>query len=461
MEKTTYITINCVECGEVVELNVIDPTIEEEIMHREDLCENCFHELYFQCDECDNYELKEDREQVEQLNTYIYVCGDCIDYYNNDRFAFCDCCNSYKDMRDYEFTEVYDVDHGITEYYCESCRDNTDTVFYCEYHERYENAWTCIEVRGYGEICHRAFEYGEFSECCECHNVFHEDDIIFSDDYDAYCEDCYEEYGDRGQIKGYHNHKCEYHRNTKILNDNDHVMTYGFELEVEQGDNSISCGDMSNELYNIMDEFTVYESDGSLDNGFEIISNPYDIDYYHENGKHLIKCMLEELRTNNYKSHDTTTCGLHVHVGRHGLGTNYGERDNTIMQIGFVIEYFKEELTKFSRRKDTNINRWAKFTTSDYKKEELTLDIINKLCRENRSRYSALNLQNDATIEFRIFRGTLKQESFLATLELVHNICMYCKEHQINNLDALDFKHIATYDLNEYVEDYLKEKGII
>ena len=50
---------------------------------------------------------------------------------------------------------------------------------------------------------------------------------------------------------------------------------------------------------------------------------------------------------------------------------------------GFGLHYFKEELTTLSRRKPEKLNHWAKFTTRDYKKEELTLDIINKLQEQN------------------------------------------------------------------------------
>ena len=60
----------------------------------------------------------------------------------------------------------------------------------------------------------------------------------------------------------------------------------------------------------------------------------------------------------------------------------------------------------------------------------------------------------------RLFRGTLKKETFLATLELVHNICKYAKENTINDLEALDFYTISTYDKNEYIGDYLELKGI-
>lgn len=450
------IIIECEECFDVI--TITEDTENKDILTEKNICNDCLESNYFKCTECGEYHHNDNKIEVEFLDAYKNVCNDCVEWYE-DKYFFCEDCNEYKYIPDYECIEVYDVDYNTTKYICESCKDHNSNIFWCDYHERFEDAYSQFNVNNYGTICINAYEdSGDFCSCCECGDIFEFDDMNH-DDRGSYCNDCYEDIEDKGQIKSYHDHKCDYHRNTKILNTDDNILTYGFELEVESGDYT-TCGEMSNILYESMDDFTVYESDGSLSEGFEIISNPYDIEYYEAEGKDLIINMLNLLIENKFKSHDTSTCGLHVHVGRHGLGNSYGERDNTIMQIGFIVEYFKEELTTLSRRKPEKLNHWAKFTTREYKKEELTLDIINKLNRENRSRYSALNLQNEATIELRLFRGTLKKETFLATLELVHNICKYAKENNINDLEALDFYTIATYEKNEYIGEYLELKGI-
>lgn len=449
------VIIECTECGDVVAISKTNENIEA--IKDLKVCDFCLDNYYFKCTECGEYHEEDNKIEVEFLDAYKNVCNDCVEWYDY-KYYYCDDCGEYKYAPDYECIEVYDVDAGHEKYICESCKDNDSYIFWCDYHERYESAYSRFDVNNYGTICINAYESGDFCSCCECGDIFEFDDMNH-DDRGSYCDACYEDIEDQGQIKSYHDHKCDYHRNTKIINTSDNILTYGFELEVESG-NYTTCGDMSTILYESMNDFTVYESDGSLNEGFEIISNPYDIEYYEAEGKRLIINMLDLLLENKFKSHDTQTCGLHVHIGRHGLGNSYGERDTTIMQIGFIVEYFKEELTTLSRRKEEKINHWAKFTTKDYKKEDLTLDIINKLNRENRSRYSALNLQNEATIELRLFRGTLKKETFLATLELVHNICKYAKENSIDDLESLDFYTIATYEKNEYIKDYLALKGI-
>ena len=57
-------------------------------------------------------------------------------------------------------------------------------------------------------------------------------------------------------------------------------------------------------------------------------------------------------------------------------------------------------------------------------------------------RYVAVNLENAYTVEMRIFRGTLKYETFLATLQLVDEICnaaVSLSDERIQSLTWLDF----------------------
>lgn len=484
MENTMFTCVNCNEVLEITELNeeiteqqicndcfndlelcqgcneYFDKVLELSEINGRYYCNECLENNYFECSECGEYHHEDEKTEVEQIRQWVNVCNDCIEYHD-DIYYYCEECDTWKDVRDYEQIEVYDVGRGYHIYMCNECKDSSYEVFYCDYHERYEKNDYHFSVFNYGDICPDALESGEFFMCDDCEDVFTWEYANEINDY-RYCDSCFEEH-DTGHIKSYHDHKLDYINNTKIINvaNDAHVLTYGFELEVERGSGACSCGDMSEQLYNIMDGFTVYESDGSLNDGFEIISNPYDMDYYEERGKHLMKCMLQELKSNNYLSHDPGTCGLHVHVGRQGLGESYGERIETVKRIGIIVEYFKEELTILSRRKPNQLNRWAKFTTEGDKKEVLTIDYIDDLNRECRGRYYALNLQNDATIEFRLFRGTLKKETFLATLELVHNICQWAKHNEITDLNKLDFYTIATWEKCEYIIDYLESKNII
>ena len=64
------------------------------------------------------------------------------------------------------------------------------------------------------------------------------------------------------------------------------------------------------------------------------------------------------------------------------------------------------------------MNRWA----ARYGFEKTGREILDKAKKGNNGRYAAVNLMNWATIEFRLFRGTLKYNTLIATLELVNAI---------------------------------------
>jgi hypothetical protein len=64
-----------------------------------------------------------------------------------------------------------------------------------------------------------------------------------------------------------------------------------------------------------------------------------------------------------------------------------------------------------------NSDQWSKYS-------EKRLADGNK---KDVSRYQAVNLLNDETIEFRIFKGTLKQTSLFSAIEFCEAIVSYCE----------------------------------
>ena len=80
--------------------------------------------------------------------------------------------------------------------------------------------------------------------------------------------------------------------------------------------------------------------------------------------------------------------------------------------VAGVLCFFEkrwEELLKFSRRTPRRLERWAaRYGCKEHPKE--ILDFAKKGCHGGR--YTCVNLQNDSTVEFRMFRGTLRASSF-------------------------------------------------
>ena len=69
----------------------------------------------------------------------------------------------------------------------------------------------------------------------------------------------------------------------------------------------------------------------------------------------------------------------------------------------------------------------------------ISRQILEKAKSGCNGRYVAVNLNNYHTIEFRLFRGTLKYNTFIATLQMVNHICdaAICKLHSGTGTDPV------------------------
>ena len=156
--------------------------------------------------------------------------------------------------------------------------------------------------------------------------------------------------------------------------------------------------------------------DGSLNEGFELVTHPMTLSY------HSREFPWEELTREavrlGYRSHQTSTCGLHIHVNRDSLGDTVQQQEEVIARILYFFEEHWNELVRFSRRKPEQLSRWA----SRYGRKDDPKELMDK-AKRTFDRYTGVNLTNHETVEFRIFRGTLRCQTILAALQLVDEIC--------------------------------------
>ena len=160
----------------------------------------------------------------------------------------------------------------------------------------------------------------------------------------------------------------------------------------------------------------------------------------------------------DYRSHKTSTCGLHVHIGRKQLGYSYEEQEEVISRIMFFFESHWNELFKFSRRTAYSVDRWAARHGYNDKPKE----ILEKAKKSTKGRYACVNITNSDTVEIRLFRGTLKFNSFMATLELVDSICQSAvclNDDDMNKQSWADFVLSIKPEYTELIR-YLKEKRL-
>ena len=331
---------------------------------------------------------------------------------------------------------------------CQKCKcDNVITCGYCG-----ESLWPSDNAGDSSTpLCSSC--YDKHYTCCEeCGRVISFDDAYYFDGDDIpYCERCY----DRMTCERYIH---DYGYKPDPIFYGDEKLYMGVELEIDLGgENSCFAEEILN-IANFKCEHLYCKHDGSIEDGFEMVSHPMDLKYHQD--EMPWSDIFDKAINLGYRSHQTSTCGLHVHVNRDGLGDNYSYQEDVISRIVYFIEAHWNELLKFSRRTEYSINRWAgRYGLSDNAKN--TYDHAKK--NNGLGRYVCLNLQNYNTIEFRIFRGTLKYETFVATLQLVHEICA-----QAINMSDKDFESMCWSDFVKQINkenkkeliNYLKSKQL-
>ena len=122
----------------------------------------------------------------------------------------------------------------------------------------------------------------------------------------------------------------------------------------------------------------------------------------------------------------------------------------------FFVERFWQELLKFSRRTEGQLARWA----ARYGIKENPKATFDNAKKNGVGRYTCVNLTNCHTIEFRIFRGTLKYNTLIATLQLVSRICdisTWMTDKEITLLNWCDF--VSGVEEPELIT-YLKERRL-
>jgi hypothetical protein len=291
-----------------------------------------------------------------------------------------------------------------------------------------------------------------YTNCEDCGRLINLDrEAIYDDENDyPYCRECYEKLTNQA-IKSY-NYKPEpiFYGDSKFY--------FGVELEVDKGGEDSENAREILDIGNREEEHIYCKHDGSLYEGFEIVSHPLTLGYHRNNMPW--REIFDKAVELEYRSHNTDSCGLHFHVGRAAFGEDEVARDAAIGRVVYFVEKHWSELVKFSRRKEANLNRWAaRYATISNTSKETYAKAKGKCM----GRYVAVNLTNYETIEFRMFRGTLRYKTFIATLELVAHICKLAAlmfDEDFEKMSWSDF--VLTIDENEMPEliEYLKSKRL-
>ena len=248
----------------------------------------------------------------------------------------------------------------------------------------------------------------------------------------------------------------------------DTTLTFGIENECDR--NGRVTPNMSpSALSDLLDDASdrIYcKSDSSVSGGLELVTHPGSLAHhmYQLRWKQLLRLCVKA----GYRSHDTRTAGLHVHVGRAPLGASDQERDDVIRKLTVLTYRHWDELVVFSRRRGSELDNWAprphisdpdNFDTWEAL-AEYAYDNIYTYEYDHQRRYTAVNVTNSDTVELRIFKGTLKRDTLIASLQLTSNMCHYAMEHTWEDVRTCSFLDVAHFAHFDELDAYLVVRGL-
>jgi len=353
-----------------------------------------------QCVVCDGQYEEDDLSTNDDGD---WICSDCIRTCER-----CERIGSHQDdwyvVDDYSWCEGCWEDHSWTCRRCDYCYDG-DRI---GYNTVFGNSWR-----------------EDWCEHCISDNAHYCDncDEYTTDDHEG-CARCGENEDSSGIIHNY-SHKP----NPIFHGTNDSNLYMGFELEMELNNTNDFRGAVS--LVKPLEEADVcyLKSDGSISGqGFELVTHPHTL-YAYEQANDLWN-YIERLRTEfNARSWDTDSCGLHVHVSRSAFKS--GAHTHRFLSL---IYRNPKEMMKLAGRKNS---RFARFDDV-YKPDDWGIPQMNLRDKVHAGfrteRYSAVNTNNDYTLELRFFRGNMKREGVMTALELCHASVEYTRDLSISDV---------------------------
>jgi len=387
--------VKCSCCEKEVELFDLD------LINKKRICVTCLQNLYTKCDECGSF-IEKDKLILQDGKLYCSSCHKKV-------YIECSCCKVivYKDQ--------IKIGKKDKKYYCANCysqlftscggcklemfkkdnlhRQGIDGSYYCK---------PCFNER--------------FGTCDKCGNYQYHDDLRIDEDTGKkYCLNCWRQIA---PIKDYRFvPKYEFQKfaweNTLFL---------GFELEIDTPPN-ILPEQVAIRFSNFLkkegiNDYMYFKHDGSI-KGFELVTHPLTLQFMHKNLK--MKTWLSWLASNNCTSYDNEHCGLHIHVNKKFF------KVLDVVKLRLFIKNNWEPVVKFSQRNGIGMSYCSPDPAS-------VKEILG--CRAQQGRYWALNLNtgDKQTIEFRIFRGTLRHERLIATMQFIDAICHFVKTIGITSL---------------------------
>jgi len=280
----------------------------------------------------------------------------------------------------------------------------------------------------------------------------------FDGEKGGYCLDCYLSTGMGSSILShtYQPIPVFCHMSTEKEGTKRKLLYMGIELEIEN-----RHMELTKYSYDLQSKYALYvKHDGSLQNGLELVSYPQTAKYHQKVFNWY--GLLEGLRKDKSTSYDNKRCGLHIHVNRNF----FNGKDDILKTVLFFYKCFNK-IKIFAKRHNVDYcKRWEQ-SLVDYVKESKggKMKVVS-----NEDRYTCINLQNANTVEFRVYRGTLNYERFLASILFTDAVCNFIKnysivffvneKHKSNILWGKFIDFIGKNDRYDFLKRYFKNHNL-
>lgn len=369
--------------------------------HEERWCMNCTEHQTEQCVLCGAREPLEDVTRIGREGARAYVCSRCATHVGT--------CSRCGDA-----------------YYTERLHLSADGQLYC---------YDCLPEN--------------FGICAGCGQRQRIDNLHMSADGQRYCARCLPE--NRTYIRPYH-HNPELRFDGRLNIEIYDLMKiyYGIELEMDDGD----VKPCSRELYKLSNEDAIFfqEHDGSLsDRGIELITQPFSDPINSVPWEDIVRIC----KKNHFKSDiASNSCGLHIHFSRAPFGNKI-----ELMEAKLVLFFsiHEEHIESIARRSS---ERWSSVKKVKLPKDEAECISELRKVKYSGSRYEAVNLTKQDTIEIRVFKGTLNLKTILATISFVKTVVEFCRNATVSEVRDTSFQDVLRSGNDDNLIRYAASRGI-
>jgi len=197
-------------------------------------------------------------------------------------------------------------------------------------------------------------------------------------------------------------------------------------------------------------EYCKFKSDGSLRNGFEMVTAPCTLAYHRQQIDKLFDWngWTDEDKNTYVKAWNTDTCGIHVHLNRGSF---------TGSQIGKILQIVNEDMNRnfIEAVAGRKANDYAKFSKKS----------IAEGGQRDYSKYEAVNTAHSQSIELRIFRGNATKNGILRVLEFSFALGEYVQQCSFKALHYRDFLKWFNLPRNRadypFINEWFVRKGYL